>query len=116
MDALFDRGDDVPEQVPESPAPVAKAKPDEQTEIPWLDVEPEIDTTGYPSERAWVHDPKCKCLVCLVEKARLLRIRREQYAAPCEADRKTVAERVKYYRSRALRKLPLFERGPREKK
>lgn len=86
----------------------------EQTEIVWEDVEPDIDTTGYPSEAAWVHAPYCQCGGCRERADTLLSVRRWMYAMRCEADRKTVQDRIRYYRKRARRKLPLFELSPKE--
>ncbi len=84
----------------------------EQSVIPWDDVPPE---EAPDDDAEWVHDPKCMCDPCCEERARLNAFRKWQYAARCEADRMTQRDRVKYYRRRARRKLPLFERGPREK-
>ena len=116
MDAqLFDPGEPLAD-APELPLHPRREQPAEQTQIAWEDVPPVLDTTGYPSDEAWVHAPDCKCKGCADERARLAIVRKAQYVARCLADRMTQAVRVSYYRARARRKLPLFERGPRELK
>ncbi len=116
MSGLFDPGEplsDAPEAVPESRPEQPTAEQEEQAEIVWEDVQPEVDYEGYPDDDEWAHDPKCQCNGCLMEKVRLNLLRKLHYRR-CEQDGISSVERVRYYRRRARWKLPLFERGPRE--
>lgn len=79
----------------------------EQTVIPWDDVD-DITPDG------WVHAPTCRCVECKRSRQLLYRLRQWLDSMRCEADEATVRQRIRYYRKRARRGLPLFELSPRE--